>query len=101
MAAATEAGAGGWPTAGVVTVAAGPLGVLAAHAARTTEQISRPGPVRMRIIIPFPAVPGRMGSATVHACRRAASGLVRAARRAGYAPASRPTTLPISGAGKV
>ena len=36
-----------------------------------------------------------------HACRSAASGLVRAARSAGYAPASSPTTLPISGAGSV
>jgi hypothetical protein len=55
MAAATEAGAGGWPTTGVVTVAAGPLGALAVHAARTTQQISRPQPVRMRIIVPFQA----------------------------------------------
>jgi hypothetical protein len=55
MAAATEAGAGGLPTAGVVTVAAGPLGPLAVQAARTTQQISRPEPVRMRIVVPFQA----------------------------------------------
>src|ERR1022692_2990859 len=100
MAAATEAGAGGRPTAGVVTVAAGPLGGPAVQAVRTAQQIRRPQLVRMRIIVPFHASPG-IGRAAVHACRRAASGLVRAARSAGYAPASRPMTLPISGAGKV
>jgi hypothetical protein len=52
MAAATEAGAGGLPTAGVVTVAAGPLGPLTVQAARPTQQISRPEPVRMRIVVP-------------------------------------------------
>ena len=57
-------------------------------------------PVRMRIIVPFQGR-GRSGGPRFTAYRRAASGLVRAARSAGYAPASRPTTLPISGAGKV
>ena len=99
MAAATEAGAGGLPTAGVVTFASGPLGA-AVQAVRTAQQISRPQPVRVRIIVPSQACPG-IGSAAVHVCLRAASGLVRAARSAGYAPASRPTTVPMSGAGRV
>ena len=86
----TEEGGCGVPTVGVLTVTSGPVDAPAVHADRPAVQmISRTRPGRMRTIIPF------------HARRSAASGLVRAARRAGYAPASSPTTLPISGAGRV
>src|SRR5215471_20097656 len=101
MAAATEDGAGGWPTAGVVTVAAGPLGPLAAQAARAKPQITRPRPVRMGIVIPFQACLGRLGRSQFtrasgqpvgwsvpHAApdtrRRAGRRRCRSAGRAGY-----------------
>jgi hypothetical protein len=47
----TEAGAGGLPTAGVVTVAAGPLGGATVQAVRTAQQqIRRQQPVRTRVV---------------------------------------------------
>src|ERR1700733_11804034 len=49
-AAPSEAGAGGLPTAGFVTVAAGPLGAAAVQAVRTAQQqVRRQRPVRVRM----------------------------------------------------
>src|SRR5271170_7679223 len=91
----TEDGGDGRPTDGELTVTSGPLDAAAVHADRPAQQqVRRKRPGQARIIIPSERT-------LVHACRNAASGLVRAARSAGYAPASRPTTLPISGAGSV
>ena len=88
-----EDGGVGRPTAGVLTAVTGPLDAAAAHAVRPAQQqISRPMAKAHFSIAHHRAF---------HACRNAASGLVRAARSAGYAPARKPTTLPISGAGRV
>ncbi len=90
-----EDGGAGRPTAGVLTAVTGPLDAAAVHADRPVqEQIRRKRVYRARIFISSERT-------VVHACRSAARGLVRAARSAGYAPARKPTTLPISGAGRV
>src|SRR5580692_9711868 len=94
-AACAEEGGAGRPTAGVLTAVTGPVDAAAVHADRPAQQqIRRKRVGRARIFI-------SSERAVVHACRNAASGLVRAARSAGCAPARKPTTLPISGAGRV
>src|SRR5579859_1267047 len=81
-----EDGGAGRPTAGVLTAVTGPVDAAAVHADRPPQQQVRSKRVyRARIFI-------SSERAVVHACRNAASGLVRAARNAGYAPARKPTT---------
>jgi hypothetical protein len=73
----TDAGGAGRPTLGVLTVTSGPLDASAVQADRPAQQqirSTRAG--RARIFISSERT-------VVHACRNAASGLVRAPRRAG------------------
>src|ERR1035438_3701356 len=60
MAAWADAGAGGLPTLGVVTVASGPFGAAAVQEGRAAQQqISRLGPVRRRTVVPFTSAGGQ------------------------------------------
>src|SRR5271170_5647530 len=91
-----EAGAGGLPTLGVVTVLSGPLGAAAVHAVRAAQQQARrQRPVRMRIVVRAcgalmrAAVPrgGWSGPRAARGRRRPAGRrCCRSAERAAYRP---------------
>src|SRR5580692_7969991 len=67
-----EDGGAGRPTAGVLTAVTGPVDAAAVHADRPAQQQVRSKRVDRARIFHF------LRTAVVHACRNAASGLVRA-----------------------